>query len=423
MTLAADLYDLAAKAIGTAPPIRVRAWDGTEAGPADGGPTLCLNTPDALRRLLWRPGELGLAQAYILGEIDVEGDLTDGLRRIHRAAADSGSRGTLATVAASIPFALRHKLIGPRPSAAGLEHAVDGRLHSQHRDKQVISFHYDLSNEFYELILDPDLVYSCAYWTTGTTDLQAAQRDKLDLICTKLGLGPGARLLDIGCGWGALAMHAAQHYDAEVVAVTLSTEQHRFALDRAAERDLLGKIDFRLADYRDIDAGRFDAVSTVEMGEHVGRHGYPDFAAQLHKALDPGGRLLVQQMSRGTVAPGGGPFIETYIAPDMHMRPLGDTIGLIEDAGLEVRDVQAMREHYVRTIRAWHHTLETRWDDAVALVGLPTARVWRLYMVGAALAFEDRRMGVDQILAVAPDGFGHSGMPATRTELRNGAAA
>jgi cyclopropane-fatty-acyl-phospholipid synthase len=417
MTLAIDLYDLAAKAIGAAPPIRLRAWDGTEAGVTDGGPVLCINTPDALRRRL--------AQAYILGEVDVEGDLADGLRRVHRTAADANTGGTISTVAAALPFALRHRLIGPRPSAAGLEHAVDGRLHSKQRDRDAVSFHYDLSNEFYQLILDENMVYSCGYWTSDDPGygLADAQRDKLDLVCRKLGLGPGARLLDVGCGWGALAVHAAEHYGAEVVGVTLSAQQHRFAVDRAAERDLLGKIDFRHADYREIDAGRFDAVSTIEMGEHVGRDGYGPFASRLHDVLGPGGRLLVQQMSRGTVAPGGGPFIETYIAPDMHMRPLGDTIALIEDAGFEVRDVEAMREHYTRTIRAWHDTLEARWDAAVDLVGLPTARVWRLYMAGSALAFEDRRMGVDQILAVVPDGFGDSGMPPTRGALTDGAIA
>ncbi|MCD0447481.1 cyclopropane-fatty-acyl-phospholipid synthase family protein [Glycomyces sp. A-F 0318] len=416
MTLAADLYDLAAKATGTAPPIRLRAWDGTEAGPDDGGPVLRLDSPDALRRLLWSPGELGLSQAYILGEVDVEGDLADGLRRVHRAAAGARPSTGLSAAAAALPFALRHRLIGPRPKAAGPEHAVSGRLHSEGRDRQVISFHYDLSNEFYELILDPDMLYSCGYWTSGADSytLADSQRDKLDLVCRKLGLAPGARLLDVGCGWGALAMHAAEHYGAEVVAVTLSAQQYRFALARAAERDLLKKIDFRLADYREIDAGGFDAVSAIEMGEHVGRDGYGPFASRLRGLLGPGGRLLVQQMSRGRAAPGGGPFIETYIAPDMHMRPLGETVGLIEDAGFEVRDVEAMREHYVRTIRAWHDTLEARWDAAVDLVGLPTARVWRLYLVGAALAFEERRMGVDQILAVVPDGFGDAGMPATR---------
>ncbi|MFB9660152.1 class I SAM-dependent methyltransferase [Glycomyces mayteni] len=423
MTLARELYDLAAKATGTVPPIRLRAWDGSEAGPNDGGPLLRLNSPDALRRLLWRPGELGLAQAYILGEIDVDGDLADGLRRVHRAAAATRASTGLGAAVSALPFALRHKLIGRRPDAAGLEHAVSGRLHSKGRDKEVVSFHYDLSNEFYELILDPAMVYSCGYWTSEAPSytLADAQRDKLDLICRKLGLAAGSRLLDVGCGWGALAMHAAEHYGARVTAVTLSAEQHRFATARAAERGLADRVDFRLSDYRDVTATGFDAVSTVEMGEHVGRDGYAPFVSRLRERLGPGGRLLVQQMSRGTTAPGGGPFIETYIAPDMHMRPLGETVALIEDAGFEVRDVEAMREHYTRTIRAWHDTLEDRWDAAVDLVGLPTARVWRLYMVGAALAFEDRRMGVDQILAVVPDGFGDAAMPPTRRALLDGA--
>lgn len=419
MNLATTLTDLAAKATGMTPPFRLRAWDGSEAGPDDGGPVLWVRDPDALRRLVWRPGELGLAQAYVLGEIDVEGDLADGLRRLHRAAGSVRASTGLRAGTAAIPFALRHRLLGPRPAQAGPEAAVSGRLHSRDRDRQVISHHYDLSNDFYELILDPNLVYSCGYWTStdpGYT-VAEAQLDKLDVICRKLGLGDRSRLLDVGCGWGALAMHAAEHFGTRVTAVTLSQRQHRFATERAKTRGLSDRVEFRLADYREIDGERFDAVSAVEMGEHVGRHGYPGFVKRLRSMLGPGGRLLIQQMSRRGRFPGGGPFIETYIAPDMHMRPVGQTVDLIEGGGFEVRDVEAMREHYGRTIRAWHATFEDRWERVVDLVGETTARVWRLYLVGAALAFEDGRMGVDQILAVVPDGYGDAAMPATRRGL------
>jgi cyclopropane-fatty-acyl-phospholipid synthase len=259
------------------------------------------------------------------------------------------------------------------------------------------------------------MAYSCAYFTStdpGYT-LFDAQRDKLDLICRKLGLQAGSRLLDVGCGWGALSLHAAQHYGARVVGVTLSRQQVDFVRSRAAERGLDGQVEIRLQDYREIPQVGFDAVASIEMGEHVGAANYPTFARVLHRCVREGGRVLVQQMSRRH-RPGGGAFIECYIAPDMHMRPVGQTVALLEDAGLEVRDVQAMREHYVRTVRAWAETLEKNWDAVVAVVGEQVARVWRLYLVGGALVFEEGRMGVDQILAVKRSVTGRSGMPPVR---------
>jgi cyclopropane-fatty-acyl-phospholipid synthase len=280
-----------------------------------------------------------------------------------------------------------------------------GRRGRRARDKAVIAGHYDLPAAFFRLILDPSMAYSSGHWTSSEPgyDLADAQRDKLDLICRKLQLTEGSRLLDIGCGWGSLTLHAARHYGARVTALTLSEQQHAYVSARAAGLGLAGQVDVQLRDYRDYPTqGRYDAVGTVEMGEHVGRDTYPAFARILRAHLRPGGRLLVQQMSRRDRAPGGGAFIETYIAPDMHMRPVGDTVALLEDADLEVRQVEAMREHYTRTIDAWHQTLEQRWDGFTALVGEQTARVWRLYLVGGALAFRERRMGVDQILAVRP---------------------
>jgi cyclopropane-fatty-acyl-phospholipid synthase len=202
--------------------------------------------------------------------------------------------------------------------------------------------------------------------------------------------------------------------------VTLSRQQVRHVRDRIAALGLDdGSVEVRLQDYRDLPASGaagFDAIATVEMGEHVGEQAYPQFAAGLFQLVRPGGRVLVQQMSRGVGAPDGGAFISAYVAPDLHMRPLGDTVSLLEQAGLEIRDTEAMREHYVRTIRAWHATLERRWDGAVEVVGEQVARVWRLYLAGTALSFEQRRAGVDQILAVRPTGDGTSGMPPTRHE-------
>jgi cyclopropane-fatty-acyl-phospholipid synthase len=406
-------------------PIRIRAWDGSEVGPAD-APAVLVRSRRALRRLLWQPGELGLAQAYITGEIDAEGDLTEGLQLIWAAIRErelAAPKLTVRQIAAAAGTAARLGAIGPRPKAPASQARLTGVLHSRLRDRAAISHHYDLSNDFYALLLDEHMAYSCAYFTSTDPGyaLADAQRDKLDLICRKLDLAPGSRLLDIGCGWGSLTLHAAEHYGAQVIGVTLSREQQDFVLARVAERGLADRVEIRLQDYREIPAllpeniGGFDAVTSIEMGEHVGAANYPTFAGVLHRCVRDGGRVLVQQMSRRD-RPGGGAFIECYIAPDMHMRPVGETVGLLEDAGLEVRDVHALREHYVWTVRAWLETLEKNWEAVVDLVGEEVARVWRLYLVGGALVFEEGRMGVDQILCVRRSAAGVSGMPAVRRD-------
>jgi cyclopropane-fatty-acyl-phospholipid synthase len=289
-------------------------------------------------------------------------------------------------------------------------------MHSKLRDADVISHHYDLSNALYALLLDEHMAYSCGYWTSDDPSYTVAdaQRDKLDLICRKLDLRPGSRLLDVGCGWGALSVHAAKEYGATVTGITISSEQLAFGKARLAAEDLTHLVELRLQDYREVDDGPYDAISTIEMGEHVGAANYPAFLAKLHGLLRDEGRLLIQQMSHGPKHPGGGPFIESYIAPDMHMRPLPELLGVVHAAGFEIRDVQAMREHYVRTVAAWHAEFERRWDEVVDLVGLEQARVWRLYLVGGALAFEENRMGVDQILSVKTTVDGRSRIPPTR---------
>ncbi|MFD5872345.1 class I SAM-dependent methyltransferase [Streptomyces sp. NPDC060322] len=409
--------------LGGPPPVRIRMWDGSETGPED-APTVHVRSRRALRRLLWQPGELGLAEAYITGDIDLADDLADGLRAMRRAAREHGLRApgpAFSDRLRALGTALRLGAVGPRPPVPGSRAGLSGALHSKARDRAAISHHYDLSNAFYALLLDETMAYSCGYWSSdapgyGPAD---AQRDKLELICRKLGLTAGARLLDIGCGWGSLTLHAAARHGVRVTAVTLAAEQAAYVRGQVEARGLEDLVEVHRCDYRDVAdlpgfLGGYDAVSTVEMGEHVGDAEYPAFTALLHSVLRPRGRALVQQMSRGSTAPGGGVFIESYIAPDMHMRPLGETVGLLEGAGFEVRDVESMREHYVRTVEAWHRTLEERWPEFVALVGEETARVWRLYLVGGALAFEERRMGVDQILSVRPDAHGSAGLPATR---------
>jgi cyclopropane-fatty-acyl-phospholipid synthase len=405
-------------------PIRIRAWDGTEAGPAT-GPTLVLRSPLALRRLLWHPGELGLAQAYVTGALDVEGDLDEGLRQVWQTVSrtSAASRSTSAAPAAgsrTVPgvrpvrlpaaawAALRaagrlHALGIPLPAPAS-QLKVSGRRHSRARDRAVIAGHYDVPPEFYRLILDPRMAYSSAFWTSADPayTLADAQCDKLDLICTKLGLVPGARLLDIGCGWGSLTLYAAQQHQVQVTAVTLSAEQGGFVAGRVRELGLESLVDVQVRDYRDITGDGYDAIASVEMGEHVGKEQYPRFCAALYEHVKPGGKVLIQQMSRAGRTPGGGPFIESFIAADMDMRPVGETIGLMERAGLEVLGVQAMREHYVRTIRAWQENFAARRAEIAEWLTPEQVRVWRLYLAGGALAFEQGRMGVDQILATRP---------------------
>lgn len=403
MTVADRLASLVNDVAGVDLPVRIRAWDGSEAGPAD-GPVLVVRSRRALRRLLWAPGEMGLARAYVTGDLDVEGDLADGLRR---AWAIGGTRPSparlgLAQSVKAAGLAARLGALGPPPKRPASEARLTGRLHTRKRDVAAIAHHYDLSNEFYELLLDEHMAYSSAFYTDDDQSLHDAQTAKLDMICRKLDLQPGRRLLDVGCGWGSLILHAAEHYGVSAVGVTLSAEQRAFVADRIANRGLSDRIEVRRQDYRELVAERtqFDAVGSIEMGEHVGEEQYPTYVDVMHGALKPGGRLLLQQMSRAeSTAPGGGPFIEAYIAPDMHMRPLWRTVKFVQEGGFEVRHVEAMREHYVRTAEHWLDTLERDFDRFAALQGDEVARVWRLYLVGGALAFEQGRMGVDQILA------------------------
>ncbi|HUR75765.1 MAG TPA: cyclopropane-fatty-acyl-phospholipid synthase family protein, partial [Sporichthya sp.] len=334
--VAAQLGELIAPMFGGTLPIRIRAWDGSEYGPLD-APAVAIRSRRALRRLLWSPGELGLAQAYVTGEIDVDGDLTEGFRLIwstireHNLAApklQSNPRVRARQIASAAGTALRLGAIGSKPAAPASQARLHGALHTKLRDRAAISHHYDLSNEFYALLLDNEhLAYSCAYFTSDAPDYthENAQRDKLDLVCRKLALREGSRLLDIGCGWGSLSLHAAEHYGAHVLGVTLSREQQDYVLAQVAARGLTDRVEIRLQDYREVRETDFDAVTSIEMGEHVGAENYPTFLGVIHGALREGGRTLIQQMSRRD-RPGGGDFIELYIAPDMHMRPVGETV-------------------------------------------------------------------------------------------------
>ncbi|MBG6181056.1 cyclopropane-fatty-acyl-phospholipid synthase family protein [Arthrobacter sp. CAN_A1] len=389
-------------------PVHLRAWDGSTAGPSD-QPEVQINSANALRRLLWSPGELGASQAYVTGEIDVPGSLEAALTHLWSVVATRGlsmPKLTPALVLQLTKLARELGVFGPPLPAPASQAKIKGRLHSLLRDREAISHHYDLSNAFYQLILDDHMAYSCGYWLSDDQDysLEDAQRDKLDQVCRKVGLDtmPGQRFLDVGCGWGSLSLFAAEHFGAKVTGVTISREQKAFIDERIKERGLQDRVEIRLQDYRDVRDGPYDAVASLEMGEHVGEENYGTYTSTLFRNVRPGGKVLIQQMSRHGKHPGGGPFIESFIAPDMHMRAVGDTVNLIENAGFEILGVEAMREHYVRTIDAWHDRFDTNWGTAVDMMGEEVTRVWRLYLVGAMMTFRDGRMGVDQILSQKP---------------------
>ncbi|MEJ6550124.1 cyclopropane-fatty-acyl-phospholipid synthase [Corynebacterium sp. USCH3] len=424
-TAAERLVTLIAQATGVTAgdlPVQIRAWDGSTVGPegAD-GPTLVVKDPQALTRLLWSPGELGLAQAYVTGEIDAEpGDaLAEGFTRLTALARRPEVRVRLT------PSALVNVLrgvkdlgvVGRRPAPPASQAHLRGRVHTRDRDRSVIAHHYDLSNEFYAQILDETMSYSCAYFGSGpdgpdiTPDitLEDAQRAKLDLVCRALDLTEGQHLLDVGCGWGSTAVHAAENYRVQVTAVTISREQRDWVERLVRDRGLQDRVTVLLQDYRDI-TGEFDAVSSIEMGEHVGQRNYPSFIRMLHDRVRPGGRVMIQQMSRRGRHPGGGPFIEAFIAPDMHMRPLGETVSMLEDGGLEVRAVRGMRDDYARTVDHWIDRFHAHRERIVDLVGEEVFRVWHLYLVGGGMAFRQGRMGVDQILSVRPPALPDTGV-------------
>ncbi|WP_055525070.1 class I SAM-dependent methyltransferase [Streptomyces graminilatus] len=419
---ASRLQSLAEQLLGAPLPVRIRAWDGSQAGPP-GAPTLVVRNRRALRRLLWKPGELGLARAWVAGDLDIEGDFYAALDHLSDVVWEREED------ARSLAEALRDP--GVRAAARGLVKMAGlplppvppreevprrrRRLHTKRTDKRAVSHHYDVGNDFYELVLGPSMVYSCGYWEAPGGDLEAAQRDKLELVCRKLALVPGLRLLDVGCGWGSLAVHAAREHGVQVVGVTLSQEQAAYARKRVAEEGLADRVEIRVQDYRDVTDGPFDAIASVGMAEHVGTEQYLTYARDLYALLKPGGRLLNHQIARRPRSDEDAysldGFIDAYVFPDGELAPVGTTVTQLERAGFEVRDVESIREHYALTLRRWVASLEAGWASALRLVGPGRARVWRLYMAACALAFERNRLGVNQILAVRTSASGASGMP------------
>ena len=411
--------DLLSDVLGDDVPVTFRAYDGSTLGPTDARTTIVVRSPDALRRIVTAPDELGFGRAYVAGELDVEGDIFDvmavanhieelrlGPRQITAAAKLVGWKGL--------------KPLPPPPEEARLH----GRRHSRERDAAAIAHHYDVSNAFYEMVLGPSLTYSCAVWHDDTTTLEDAQANKHDLICRKLDLHPGMRLLDIGCGWGSMLLHAAEHHGVRAVGVTLSRPQAELARKRAAERGLGDLVEVRYGDFRDVVDGPYDAISSIGMFEHVGLSELDAYFARCRSLLRPEGRLLNHGISRPQHSPkmhhhrwaptlpgpfAGRTFTERYVFPDGELHEIGSVVSAIQRAGFEARHMESLREHYALTLRCWVRNLEEHWDAAVAEVGPGRARVWRLYMA-AAVGFEQDDNQVHQVLATATTG-GASGMP------------
>ncbi|WP_133912350.1 class I SAM-dependent methyltransferase [Streptomyces sp. NBC_00582] len=415
------LHAIVEQLLGTPLPMRIRAWDGSQAGPPE-APALVVRNRRALRRMVFKPGELGLARAWVAGDLEIEGDLFVAMDLLAGLVWERGddARGLAEAVrdprfrSAALELL---KLAGPPlPPAPPPEEVRRARHHHTRRtDRQAISHHYDVGNDFYEIVLGPSMVYSCAYWPRPDGTLEEAQRDKLELVCRKLALRPGQRLLDVGCGWGSLAVHAAREHGVSVVGITLSGEQAAYARKRVADAGLTDRVEIRVQDYRDVSDGPYDAISSIGMAEHVGAEKYLRYANDLHALLVPGGRLLNHQISRrpqqdeSTYHLDG--FIDSYVFPDGELAPVGTTVTQLERAGFEVRDVEAIREHYALTLRRWVARLEDDWQRAVRLTGPGRARVWRLYMAACAVGFERNRLGVNQVLAVRTPESGDSGMP------------
>jgi cyclopropane-fatty-acyl-phospholipid synthase len=417
------IQPLVRTALRTTLPVRVTCWDDSSSGPSDAPLRLTINRRRALRRLLWAPNELGFVRAYISGDVDVDGSLVDVLRLLDRTADPRSGPGIVldpATKRAMLWAILRVGAIGLPPAPPAEEIRLSGSQHSRGRDVDAIAHHYDVSNDFYALVLGSSMTYSCAYWAKDPAagySLDDAQRDKCELVARKLGLCQGMRVLDVGCGWGTLVLHAARRHRAHAVGVTLSAAQADFARREVAAQGLGDLVEIRVQDYRDVVDGPYDAIASVGMAEHVGSSMLPTYVADMFGLLRPGGRFLNHAIARrpgDVVTPSKTSFIDRYVFPDGELQPLGRMVSAIEDAGFEVRDVESLREHYAMTLRAWVCNLERSWSTAAALTSEGRARVWQLYMAGSALAFDAGRLGVNQVLAVKPGPHGDSGMPRTR---------
>jgi len=367
----------------------------------------------------------------VAGDLDIDGDIFSVL---DFDVSMSDLRLSPSTVARLL------RVVGPsvvrRVPPPEEEVSLHGSIHSRGRDRESISHHYDVSNTFYEKVLGPSMTYSCAVFETPEDDLATAQENKYALVSRKLGLRAGMRLLDVGCGWGGMAIHAASNYGAHALGITLSREQYDWATKRVAECGLGDRVEIRLQDYRDLDDGPFDAISSIGMFEHVGRRRMVEYFHRLFSLLRPGGRLLNHAIGRPghrndptirgraeatarriAVAAGfrgpsriASPFMDRYVFPDGELHEVGTAVSMMQNCGFEIRHLETLREHYALTLRRWVANLEANWDAAVREVGAARARVWRLYMAASAVGFERHRLEVHQALLVRPD-EGRSNMP------------
>ena len=397
-------------------PFRFTAYDGSRAGPEDAPVRLHLRNQRGLSYLLTAPGDLGMARAYVAGDLDLEGvhpgDPYEAmLLMMSRLRFRIPPPAELFAIMRSLGFDhLRPPPPPPQEHLPRWRRVLEGLRHSKERDAVAIHRHYDVSNRFYEMVLGPSMTYTCACFPNEDATLEEAQAFKYDLVCRKLGLRPGTRLLDIGCGWGGMVRHAVREYGVQALGVTLSREQAAWATGAIAREGLADRAEVRYADYRDVTEAGFDAVSSIGLTEHIGVRRYPAYFSFIRTKLRPGGRVLNHSITRPhNRSAETGAFIDRYVFPDGELTGSGRIITEMQDAGLEVRHEENLREHYALTLEAWCANLVDNWDACVAEVGLGTAKVWGLYMAGSRLGFERNEIQLHQVLAVRPDGSGNSG--------------
>jgi cyclopropane-fatty-acyl-phospholipid synthase len=378
-------------------PFRIAFWDGTEVAPtAPGGPVFHVRSPIALGHMLRSPGQLGLGRAYVSGTLEVD-DIDKVLVLLDDYSPppiDTKAKARLATAA------VRAGALSEVPRIPAVELRPKGRRHSIMRDKRAVTHHYDVGNEFFALFLDESMTYSCAIWSRGAETLEEAQDAKRDLVCTKLALQEGERVLDVGCGWGSFAIHAAERYGVHVTGITLSEPQAAGARKRAQEAGVGDRVEIRVMDYRELAGERFDAIASIGMVEHVGANQIDEYAATLARLLEPGGRLLNHGIARLRYGePEAGPFSERYVFPDAAPLHLSRVQAALEKTGFETRHVEGFRSDYARTLREWLRRLEANEQEALRIAGPERMRVWAVYLRAARRGFEIGFTSVYQVLA------------------------
>jgi cyclopropane-fatty-acyl-phospholipid synthase len=402
------------KIVGPEAKVSFVAYDGSKAGPDGADIRIEVKSPVAVAYLAQAPGELGLARAYITGHLDVQGDLYTLLSRMWMITLnDLAISDKIAAVRALGVKPLLMRVPLPAQEVRRSTLARLGSRHAKQRDAEAIHHHYDVSNRFYSWVLGPSMAYTCAVFPERDATLEQAQHTKFDLVAKKLDLKPGMRLLDVGCGWGGMVMHAAREYGVKALGVTLSRQQAEWAQQAIAQAGLGELAEVRHMDYRDVTESGFDVVSSIGLTEHIGKEQLSDYFGFLYGKLNPGGRLLNHCITRPTGKEktfNKGGFINRYVFPDGELESVGYLIRQMEDIGFEIRHEENLREHYALTLEKWCANLEEHWDEAVQEVGQATARVWRLYMAGCIVGFERNKVQLHQVLAVKLDDEGTSGM-------------